>query len=523
MKTWWFCIGFGIYLIGTLLGCQSLPPKAQMGQDNLLPHYVVIDRDGFARGPDHEKFSTAALETHLRNTMFRELTLAAERIQNCSPKPSCSTPLKVLVFVHGGMNGYDDDFERMRRLMEQDEGTQLPGLLSPSRTNYFPIFINWNSEPVNATIDDLFNIRFAHRQPLWLTIPTAPFVMLSRVLKSVANVPVSLLHIGYNVKEAFAGAIEAGDSHVCAIADSLAYGTLLPFYTVTTPLLEGFGTPAWDIMKRRAELTVATRLPEDTEHAREGAARTLVRMLMQHGFQLPVKMEVTLVGHSMGSIILNRLLPLINANANSFVRHIIYLAPAANLEDVNDYVIPYLHGHDETDFSSFMLNRRDEAREIAKGGWVWFLPRGSLLAWIDTFFETTTTLHEETAGRITNINSFFACDWQDRQSAGTCADMASLLTEGQPATQFGYRERVMKATSPFPPGRVHLYEAVRPLDKQSAAQEHGDFTQSRYLGHVLCRVNQGAFEDQLCTTTLSRYSPIEDTRPRVCGIPMGLR
>jgi hypothetical protein len=508
-------------VISLLLGCQSLPPTSEMNQPNIIPHYVVIDRDGFARGPNHEKFSTADLENHLRATVFKELTARAEALSNCEPKPACAS-IKVLLFVHGGMNGYDDDFVRMRRLIDRDSPSNLPGILSRTETHYFPIFLNWNSEPFDSTIDDLFGIRFGKRTSLAMTLTTAPFVVLGRIVKSIASIPVSLVHISYNVAEAYGGTREAGDSG-CAIFDAVVYAPLLPFYLLTTPVLEGFGTPAWDIMNRRAELAVATRLPEDSIHAQEGAARTFVRLLMEQGQVLPVKLEVTLVGHSMGTIIINQLMPLIEAQANSYVRHIVYIAPAAKLENVNDHVIPYLQKHPNAHFFTFVLNRRDEAREVAKDGLIWFLPRGSLLAWIDTFFEPAYTIHEETAGRIANLNQFFDCDWDDRIPSDRCTHVRIAAMATKSDVRFGYRERLMHDTSPFPKGQNHIYETVRPMNSQIVAREHGDFTESRYLGQVLCRVDENAFKHSLCTTSLNNYPPVENKRLRFCEIPFGFR
>src|SRR5690242_8795692 len=294
-----------LLLFMIVAGCQNLPAVSESEQAHLLPHYIFIDRDGFALAPNQTPLTTPEFRDHLTKTILSGLGKRAQALKDCSEE-RCRT-LKLLVFVHGGMNGYDDDFARMRRFLETDSGTRhLPGLFTASSTEYYPIFINWNSEPVDATIDDLFRIRFAERHSLWLTIPTLPFVLIGRTAASIGDMPVSLVHIGFNIKEAFLGALESGDSKACAVADTIAYAPLLPVYAVTAPLLEGFGTPAWKIMKRRAELAVANRLPQNEPGAVEGAARTLMATLAEYVKTLPVPVEVTLVGHSMGSILLNR-------------------------------------------------------------------------------------------------------------------------------------------------------------------------------------------------------------------------
>jgi pimeloyl-ACP methyl ester carboxylesterase len=69
--------------------------------------------------------------------------------------------------------------------------------------------------------------------------------------------------------------------------------------------------------------------------------------------------EVTLVGHSMGTMLLNRLLTL--AKPDLPIKRVVYLAPASRIDDFEHYVLPFLATHPSADTWWFSLSRADEA------------------------------------------------------------------------------------------------------------------------------------------------------------------
>jgi pimeloyl-ACP methyl ester carboxylesterase len=69
--------------------------------------------------------------------------------------------------------------------------------------------------------------------------------------------------------------------------------------------------------------------------------------------------EVTLVGHSMGTMLLNRLLTL--AKPDLPIKRVVYLAPASRIDDFEHYVLPFLATHPSVDTWWFSLSRADEA------------------------------------------------------------------------------------------------------------------------------------------------------------------
>ncbi|MGH7231806.1 MAG: hypothetical protein ACREJU_10680 [Nitrospiraceae bacterium] len=496
----------------SFIGCVRIPSLTEEEKQTLPQHYILVDRDGFALDRKGNALSTEGLQQDLTDTILAGLKTRAKQLHEENEQSKCQIltdcpPMRVLVFVHGGMNGYKADFKRIRGLVERDPGEMKPAILHAAHSTYYPIFINWNSDLPDSIKDDLFFIRAGEREADWYTALTWPFLLIGRLAGSVASLPVSMGHTGRNIKEGFKGAIEQGDSKACAVADVIAHSPLFLINAATTPLLEGFGRPGWHIMKRRAELSIASRLEKNDHRSMEGAVRTLIKTIRQPILQLTVDhqiaVEITLVGHSMGSLILNRLLAVLEQQGGLIpIQHIIYLAPAASIEELDEMVFPFLVSHRETKFWLFTLNRRDEAREIPQPLAI-LLPRGSLLAWIDTFLEPVGAVGDKTLGSIRNVNNYYQ-------------------PEPLPFTpqREVFRERTINWNHNAA-GQIRVFETVRDLNQKNRIEEHSDFSAPRFLGQVLCKIDHEAFKNKLCENELNQfypqYDPEKDRQTRICG------
>ena len=106
--------------------------------------------------------------------------------------------------------------------------------------------------------------------------------------------------------------------------------------------------------------------------------------------------RVTIVGHSMGTLIINELIrryPEIN------YQNIVYMAGAASIRDTFNSINPYLEKHPDARFFNLTLHPQNEVEESN----YWLLPRGSLLVWIDDFYSLPHTQLDRTAGRWENL------------------------------------------------------------------------------------------------------------------------
>jgi pimeloyl-ACP methyl ester carboxylesterase len=179
---------------------------------------------------------------------------------------------------------------------------------------------------------------------------------------------------------------------------------------VTAPLIDGFGTGAWDAMQHRTTALVQndhefTR-PGLPLREREGGVdiflRELADMIDQNGGR--DRWSVTLVGHSMGAIVVNRML---DDYALLPVDRIVYLASATSIDDYKRTAVAYLRDHPKTEMYHVTLERHAEAFERFNGFFrvlfFDFVPRGSLLVWIDNLLSKPTTILERRVGRYSNL------------------------------------------------------------------------------------------------------------------------
>lgn len=552
----------------------------------LAGKYILIHADGYALTP-HDRRAT---REEFKSQLARIVAGLRHHAASLTGK-GCQNTLKILLFVHGGLNGHDSSVERMTEWTET--GNFLPN------SCYYPIFIAWDSAIGSSLLDDLFGIRFGQRTDHGIdrvySVITAPIVAVSRLLSAMTSLPLAMGHSVYNFAESIQAArhesgTDGQQGDPWWLLDAGVYTALVPLQLVTTPLLEGLGTPAWQMMKRRADLAVAARLPcptvsiftfkrkqcDDPLYPREGAAWTLVTTLKETVDELRKAraqdatrpdVSITLVGHSMGAMLLNRMVA-IAADTLPF-RSVVYLAPAASIDDVTHTVLTYLHRQEhrrcanewqvaqleslaklaapadearnllaqararlaldtvDTRFWIFTLNARDEAREVARDyAWfLWTVPRGSLLQWIDGYFEPNTTRGQTTSGKKQNIEPYSQELGKDTILGIeiTCDEGYStwqLVTKQKPKDTedngTGIPDFERRLDIPIPgvqDGRVQIYHALRSSDRlftpehRNAPAEHGDFTEPRFVAQVLCRVDGQAFRHDYCRTSVPNLKP----------------
>jgi hypothetical protein len=132
--------------------------------------------------------------------------------------------------------------------------------------------------------------------------------------------------------------------------------------------------------------------------------------------------KITLVGHSMGAIVVNKIVLL---KPELPYKNIVHMASADSINNLFNMVVPYINYSIEkkkdeckmpkespectewakgqaAQFYSLMLHPDNEDREEAWGGLV---PSGSLLTWIDNMYTSPETVLDKRSGRWDNIKS----------------------------------------------------------------------------------------------------------------------
>ena len=453
------------------IGCQSNPLSVEESTafKRLERHHIVIDRDGQGvtidrKGHISKRWGDVGLQ-------FAEVMAGIDAQARLIAAGKQKGPLRLLLFVHGGLNRYEDNLRRIAAYLGPASGQSVPLLAGSS---YYPIFVSWNSSLADSIVDDLFYLRFGKRRPV-LGLTTSPFLLLSRTAEALLQLPVSI----------------AGD-----IVDDDRPGSLSPLRIATTPFVKALGTPAWEIMQQRAQLAVARTLVAEEPGARGGVHMLAAALLEKIGsgqtWSVPrqpfswndkeerVPVELTIVAHSMGAMIVNRLI----AGNNPFgagwrpkaVKRLVYLAPACSIEEAEGLLVPFLLANPEVEFRLASLAAEDELTESPS----LLLPYGSLLVWIDSYFESSRIASQKTLGRVAN--------WQRLYSQAVVGHAGPY--------------HVMLPKGVVPPQRAPqaLFLVADPA-RPGAPRRHGDFSDPRHLLQILCAIDAASVHEEHCTTS----------------------
>jgi hypothetical protein len=441
------------------IGCREKPdfcqdPRGESRHLWILPvEYRQMDRRSPESNAPRPDFSPGSYEAYL-NALFEDLARNA---------PVKNNKKQILIFAHGGLNTQVGTVERALDFMQG-----IP------KEDYYPIFINWQSSLFSSYFDHLVNIRQGESWDGWglLTTPVfVPVYFAADVARAIARAPIVWYFLAQNwvksagdteaIEEAETIATElereyranpsgnalkmahdpADDRAIwdAALAHTTAALTI-PTKLIGSMFIDAFGKSAWDIMLRRTHLLYHTEReffesqkvavdegkPETpTSHIRpDGALSVFMRRLQQtidepaHGGR--DTWEITLVGHSMGTIVLNQLIrefglkTVATPDGKSSTagvalpfNRIVYMAGATTVRNYQDSVFPYLRENQDARVYHLVLHPRAEVRERFDPGipYLDLPPRGSLLVWVDDFLSTPETPLDRTVGRYENLVS----------------------------------------------------------------------------------------------------------------------
>jgi hypothetical protein len=430
------------------MGCRSLPhcsPSTASGKtlsknpELLSRHVIELNASGFLVDQHSEHLRAITNQQGLAEYLQTNIFDAFEK----------SGKKKLLLFVHGGLN---DRKEGMAHFWS-DYSEVLAG-------EYYPVFVVWPSGWKGTYMEHLLWVRQGLKaespNEKAFSLVTTPLVLLADLGRSLGRLPMIIannsrtdIETATPVRNREGGAAVqqyqemVREGYSVAIGDDysrrsdrfvrvVTYWATLPVKYIIASFIDGFGKGAWDNMQRRTQVAYPGRLNERavewTQHLKETkeknepaakAAETKLPMTKQQekkaqryaaaGLPLLIEalhyrqtndptLEVSLVGHSMGTIILNRIV----RDADMDFSNIIYLGAACSAEDFTYAVLPYMEKHRKTQFYSLMLHPVAETGE-------WYPefgdvpPRGSLLIWIDNFLANPVTEQERTLGRWANL------------------------------------------------------------------------------------------------------------------------
>lgn len=458
----------GIALLAFFFAGCAAPSFLQPG------HHIAINEDGRPLG--HTKDDSGELKrdqvgelkpdqflkTYVDPIIYGIETYVRERC-------NASMPPKILLFIHGGLNGYNDGIKHVIQLRNAQTDKTSP---YPALSSYYLVSINWEAGLRSALWDYFFEIRAGERNPA-LATATSPFVFAGAVGQSIVNLPRDMYYaylrdlweqgrdlgkgalLGAGLAAFYVGIITAvtnltfADTILTGVAAAGGLYTLPvllsdptryafgPIRMVSAPFIDGFGTPAWDMLKRRPDLVLFN--PQIfSEHKERGAGHALLKQLaktLQDGHCITqdgkrISVELTLVGHSMGAMVADRILQAFREDLH--FNDIVYMGAADSIADFQLSVVPYLRQRHQSRFWSFSLSDEDETNETY---FLDLLMRGSLLVWIEKLFEPQYSLLQRRFGRAASQDYVIIDDVinkEDRIWSRICRVTFSGKNKGEP-------------------------------------------------------------------------------------------
>lgn len=366
---------------------------------------------------------------------------------------------RVLIYAHGGLNSYDNTDQRVA-------SGQAARIMDDEKEWYYPIYLSWNSAPFSSYGEHLLRVREGRRANLAAGAVTAPFIFVSDILSSVGRYPATLSYQLINDKNRIAtryypagisGAWDTALTKMCGqdnacrksspqyignesslranlstymVSDARAFARAavdIPTgalrYTIMTLWHSAVASSSWDVMKRRTQTPYFPDYYFD-ERWRVGEpapATYLFTALLERAGALPQSdYELVLVGHSMGTMIMNQALVKYGREwaRDEMLKDIVYMAAAADIESslaaLRPVLAPSVTDRDKpVNFYNLTLNRVAEVSERHGGG---IVPTGSLLVSIDQHHETPEHPMRRTFGSEVNVLS--SIDLIDHALAG---------------------------------------------------------------------------------------------------------
>ncbi|MCB1163068.1 hypothetical protein KDL67_10315 [bacterium] len=409
------------------LVASALPAAAYTPEETsyLRRHVVLVDGRGRPLDPATGKRldapgSTLTFESHL-DSLLGNIRRQGE-----------SGHRDVLLFVHGGLNSFDGSRERALRVGPAME-----------EAGYQPLFLIWSSNllvglkdqaararndvHVNPVLNGLYFVsllpsvvvrgvgRMPEVYPLQLSedlsTMSSTFFTWQTDVRRIYEAAMEDAKRGEADRLEMSWPIDDRPGKVRMFGRGALWARTFPLRIVTSPFITELGASAWHSMRSRSQAMF--RRPDEFTYQKGdssglrrydgGGGGGLTRYVNAFADSLASARQqgrdysLTLVGHSMGTIIISEVLRRWPELPYS---RIIFMAAACSIREAEVGLIPALRRNHSLEFYNLSLHPEAESREMNYGD----LPhRGTLLTWIDNFYSTRESFPDRTLGRWNNI------------------------------------------------------------------------------------------------------------------------
>jgi pimeloyl-ACP methyl ester carboxylesterase len=390
-----------------LSGCAAnLPIPAQTQQCKAIIDHASSNLNAYSL---YINSRGELIDTHKKPVQDTDAYLAAI-FQNYNRLINLDSRLRLALYIHGGLNGSKEVAER------------VGGLWKPMLEDCkYPVFVSWRSGFPSNYWDHLALLRrgvYSSPESFpsskiddWAALVegplSSPFVLVEDTLRAISRIPARSYHVLVDENRALQQVTSSQESyakvpkinyHDGATDEGLAFGDVWsianPIKLLSAPAIDGFGTGAWDSMLRRTDFV----LHKDEQFNGDGGLTAVSQFIEKWEQSAYKNREVILIGHSMGSIIANKIIAKYHEIEFS---PIVYMAAACSLSDIEQIISPYLSHNPKRVFYNLTLSPTRDKLENFLG--IDIVPRGSLLVWIDNIMGSINSFGDRTAGFWPNL------------------------------------------------------------------------------------------------------------------------
>lgn len=431
-------LALGILALAPLTACASFTGRPlRPVQEEFAMQTLVIDGAGRARAPVQS--ATAQLTEGAPLGATATALLVHAMMDALSPQ--LASGKQILLFFHGGK--VSAETKRM-------EAATLQTLIESKDPRTYPISIVWSSPAFPVYAEHLLHPD-GDRAPR--IVPPAilpPFVLAADFGRSIAAAPKNALRLVEQSYESGSGFVSRDSSikrskdlvqsrkmatmsrlvmsgsqdseRVMPIVDDIAAFERTSFSRfqrgllgaprlvtrfASAPILDALGTKMYAQMEARVDAAFLPiradvyyrRVEGDTAPA-GGPVRLFLDSLATRIAQSGSRSHIKIIAHSMGSLFATRVL---DGWPTLPVDTVVFMAAAATVDESSRSVGGWLGRNRDHRLYNLVLHH--EAERLESNGFG-LIPTGTLLAWIDDYFATSTSPLQRTAGEYRNTATF---------------------------------------------------------------------------------------------------------------------
>ena len=411
--------------------------------DELYHHLVRMERDGQARSIDTGEVTSVSV---FENDHLKAIKSKIE--ENADLKT-------IVIYVHGAPIFGEIGVKESRQIMEKVRGSSMEETASENSYKVHPIIFNWDGSLGDVYTDHLFRVRNGQNVSMLRGFSTAIGYLAADLFGSfgtaLATWSVQVNHIAETEypkidlsgekKEAKRRQTEILNKQAnqpCErcflISDTELYKPKISLDTVidttravpilaVSPFIASFGRSAWKNYDRRTKLAVrqSREFSKDSNKGdagdetptgmfavlMDGILRSVVSDSERADCKDPI--EVVMIGHSTGAMILSEYLGTLIARAGKMkmdgvpgadaIKKIVFLGAATTVGQFGKTIVPFLQWNKDAEFFNITLNAYNERKASYWG----VFQTSSLLEWLDNSIAQPSSHLDRVIGKWENI------------------------------------------------------------------------------------------------------------------------